>query len=174
MANNRPRNPNIQLNDVEPSFVRKTVSELKEIYSLPPVETDEDVEQRILDFFQFCERTGQRPGVELLTLFLGRTRQTINNWEHGIGCSLERTEMINHCKSLITSFLEQAHLSGEVNAISCLFLSKVWMGYRENDDITVRLNPQTSQIPQQTIEQIARARHISLTEVPVPEKPNLE
>ena len=172
MANNRPRNPNIQLNDVEPSFVRKTVSELKEIYNLPPVETDEDVEQRILDFFQFCERTGQRPGVELLTLFLGRTRQTISNWSNGIGCSPERTEMINHCKSLIASFLEQSHLQGEINPVSAIFLSKCWMQYRESDDITLRLNPQTSQIPQQSLTEIARLRHVNISEMP--EKPELE
>lgn len=170
MSNPHPKSANAQLDDIEPTFTKKTISELREIFNLPKPETDEDVSKRIYDFFIFCEEKGMRPGIELLSLFLGVTRMTIWNWSNGVTCSEARRDMINHAKSLIASFLEQSHLQGKLNPVSAIFLSKCWLGYTE--DLTVKLDTQTAQqLPRQTIEEIAKARHISLPEMP--EKPDL-
>lgn len=170
MSNPKPRNPNQQLNDISPTFVKQTVSELREVYELPPVTTDEEVKQRIYDFFLFCERTSMRPGIELLSLYLGVSRQTLWNWSTGVTCSPERQAMINHAKALIGAYLEQSHLQGKLNPVSAIFLSKCWLGYTE--DLTVRLDTQTAhQMPTQTIEELARMHHVQVTELP--EKPDL-
>ena len=170
MTNIHPRNPNVQIDDIEPTFVKKTISELREVYDLPKPETDEDVRKRIYDFFIFCEEKGMRPGIETLSLFLGVSRMSLWNWSNGIGCTEARQTMINHAKALIAAYLEQSHLQGKLNPVSAIFLSKIWLGYSE--DLTVRLDTQTAQqLPRQTIEDIARMRHVNISEMP--EKPDL-
>ena len=169
MANIHPRNPNVQIDDIEPSFVKKTVGELRSVYDLPKPETDEEVKERIYQFFLYCEDKGLRPGIELLSLFLGVSRMTIWNWSNGLTCSEARQTMINHAKALIGAYLEQSHLQGKLNPVSAIFLSKIWLGYTE--DLTVKLDTQTAQqLPRQTLEDIAKMRHINITE---PEKPEL-
>lgn len=171
MARSKTNAPMGQVENLEPSFVKKTVSELTDIYNLPKPETDEEVRERINQFFSCCGTTGMRPGVELLALFLRVSRQSIFNWEHGIKCSPERQDMIVHAKAVINAFLEQSHLQGRLNPISAIFLSKAWLGY--SDDVTVRIDtPQCDDSTMETLEQIALKRR--LNPVSMPEIPNLE
>ena len=171
MANPKPNSAAVQAENIEPSFVRKTVTDLKEVYKLSRPETDEEVKDRIYSYFEFCERTGMRPGIELLCLFLGVSRTSLWNWSQGIKCSPQRMDMINHAKALIAAFLEQSHLQGKLNPVSAIFLSKTWLNY--SDDVTVRIDaPQRNEIPTETLEQIALKRR--LNPVSMPEKPEID
>lgn len=171
MARSTTNAPTGQVENLEPSFVKKTVSDLTEIYNLPKPQTDEEVRERINQFFSCCGTTGMRPGVELLALFLRVSRQSIFNWEHGIKCSPERQDMIVHAKAVINAFLEQSHLQGKLNPVSAIFLSKAWLNY--SDDVTVRIDtPQRDDSTMETLEQIIHKRKLEPMELP--EKPELD
>ena len=172
MSNSKPSSANLQAENIEPSFVKRTVSDLREVYSMDRPETDKEVSDRIYEYFSYCEKTGMRPGVELLCLFLGVSRTTLWNWENGIKCTQTRQEMIVHAKSMIAAFLEQSHLQGKLNPASAIFLCKSWLGYSE--DVTIKLESQTmlNQFPKETIEQIIQRR--KLEPMAIPEKPELD
>lgn len=94
MANSKSNYPSEQVNDLDPDFVAETVKSLRELNDLGKPETDEEVKARIDQYFEFCQDTGNRPGIESLCLALHISRTTLFNWASGTGCSTERQEII--------------------------------------------------------------------------------
>ena len=68
MANSKSNYPSEQVNDLDPDFVAETVKSLRELNDLGKPETDEEVRTRIDQYFEFCQDTGNRPGIESLCL----------------------------------------------------------------------------------------------------------
>ncbi len=168
----RPNNfPTGQLNEVPAEYMKNTVISLRELYSKGKPKTDEQVEERINEYFQFCEDSSLRPGIESLSVALSVTRTTLWNWEHGHGCSTRRQEIISKAKAFITAFLEQLMLSNKIYPGSGCFFFKNWAGYR--DSVSVEAQEINAMIPQQSREEIA-ARYAGYIGAAEPEKPDLD
>ena len=127
--------PQGQLDDMEPSAVQGLVTSLRELYDKGKPETDEEVRQRINEYFEFCERSSVRPGVESACMALHVGRTTFFNWSKGVGCSEKRREYIEEAKGFISAYIEQALLSGKISPPSGIFLAKNWLGYRDSISI---------------------------------------
>lgn len=123
--------PQAGVDKLEPEFVTDVVQSLRELNELGKPKTDNEVEQRIDEYFKFCQRTGNRPGIESLCLALHISRTTLFHWNAGIGCSEERKEMINQAKSFIAAFLEQSMTRGKISPPSGIFLMKNWLNYKD-------------------------------------------
>lgn len=167
MQNHKNNLPTKKLSEMDSATVQGLVANVKELYDKGKPETDEEVAQRIDEFFGLCERTSLRPGIETLCMALHISRQTLLNWSRGDGCSRERKELINGARAFIHSFLEQASLSGKLNPATSIFLLKNWCGYRD----TVIYQAQTNELlPSERAEIIAQRRHL-LGGDTMPEKP---
>lgn len=123
--------PQQQIDDLEPDFVSNVVESLRELNDLGKPVTDEDLEKRIDEYFQFCQRTGNRPGIESLCFSLHISRTTLFNWNAGLGCTERRKELINRAKSFVACFMEQAMTRGKISPPSGIFLMKNWMNYKD-------------------------------------------
>ena len=157
--------PQSGIDELNPEFVSDVVSSLKELNDLGKPETDEELEMRIHEYFDFCQRTGCRPGIESLCLALHISRTTLFNWNAGINCSKDRQEIIVQAKSFIAAFLEQSMTRGKIAPPSGIFLMKNWLNYKdtisfENDTE----NNDTWGRPQQTSEEIA-AQYMEYAEI---------
>lgn len=155
MSNSKSNLPSSQVNDLEPDLVAETVKSLLELNHLGKPETDTEVKNRVNQYFQFCQDTGTRPGIETLCLSLHVSRTTLFNWSSGIGCSAERQEIIEKAKAFIAAFLEQIVLRGRISPPSGIFLMKAWLGYRDTisfEDINKK-NPVLDK-PRESLEQI--------------------
>ena len=167
MQNHKNNLPTKKLSEMDSATVQGLVANVKELYDKGKPETDEEVAQRIDEFFGLCERTSLRPGIETLCMALHISRQTLLNWSRGDGCSRERKELINCARAFIHAFLEQASLSGKLNPATSIFLLKNWCGYRD----TVIYQAQTNDLlPSERAEIIAQRRHL-LGGDTMPEKP---
>lgn len=127
--------PQAGLDEIEPQAVQQLVSSLKELHDMGRPKTDQEVEQRIDDYFSFCERSSIRPGIESLCLALHISRTTLYRWSNGEDCSAYRQELAQSAKSMIGSFLEQAMLSGKISPPSGIFLMKNWLSYKDSISI---------------------------------------
>lgn len=150
--------PQQQVDDLEPEFVSEVVGSLRELNELGKPETNEELSQRIDDYFSFCQRTGTRPGIESLCLALHISRTTLFNWNAGINCDAERQEIISRAKSFIAAFLEQSMTRGKISPPSGIFLMKNWLNYK--DTISFESSVQTVEdngiaLSQDEIRQIA-------------------
>ena len=132
MANSKSNYPAAQLGDLEPDFVSETIENLRQLNSKGKPKTDQELTERIDQYFQFCQNTGNRPGIESLCMSLCITRTTLFNWNNGINCTQERQEIIIKAKAFIASFMEQAVLRGKINPASGIFLMKNWLGYKDS------------------------------------------
>lgn len=167
MSNSRSNFPPNKVNEMSAASVHEIVSNVRQLYNLGQPKDVEECKQRIDDFFELCERTSLRPGVESLAMALHVSRQTLSNWEHGKGCEPEQTVLIRNAKCFINAFLEQASLSGKLNPATSIFLLKNWAGYRD----TVVYETQSNELlPSERAEIIAQRRHL-LGGDTMPEKP---
>lgn len=123
--------PSTIIDEIEPQAVQQLVSSLKELHDMGRPKTDQEVEQRIDDYFSFCERSSIRPGIESLCLALHISRTTLYRWSNGEDCSLYRQELAQSAKSMIGAFLEQAMLGGKISPPSGIFLLKNWLSYKD-------------------------------------------
>lgn len=123
--------PQGTLDDVEPSVVQEIVTSLKELHDMGKPKTDDEVAERIDEYFAFCANSSIRPGVESLSMSLHIDRTTLFKWSKGINCSNERQEIIQSAKSFISAYIEQAMLGGKISPPSGIFLMKNWLNYKD-------------------------------------------
>lgn len=134
--------PQAGLDDLEPAAVQQIVSSLKELHDKGRPQTDEELKQRIDEYFSFCERSSIRPGIESLCMSLHISRTTLFRWSNGIDCSSYKQELIQSAKSFIGAFIEQAMLCGKISPPSGIFLMKNWLNYKDTISLEEAM-PQT-------------------------------
>ena len=149
---NYPGGQIARLNGTE--FTKEAVASLMDLSEQGKPKADEELQQRISDFFRFCCDRGFRPGVEALCLALSISRQTMNNWLHGVNCSAERQEIIIKARQGIIAFIEQASLGGHLNPATSIFLLKNWGGYRDAYELEPIQEKQCFIIPAEETRQI--------------------
>lgn len=167
MSNKRSNYPNAQVPNVEPGETALMVERMEELRGWTPVRESEEVEQRVKDFFVWCIKNDLKPGVELLALSLGTSRQTLWNWQQE---GSERGKIIDRAKQLIASILEQWGLNNSLNVAAFCFLMKNNFGY--SDSVTIDTSSNKVNMPTQTAAEIA-ARHAAALELPDMERPEL-
>lgn len=133
--------PQEQLDCVEPSAVQEIVSSLKQLHDRGKPQNDEEVRQRLDDYFRLCEQSSIRPGIESACLALAISRQTFFRWSRGEGCGPRRQEIVQSAKSFIAAFIEQAMLGGKISPPSGIFLMKNWLGYKDQLSIEENILP---------------------------------
>lgn len=164
--------PQQQIDDLEPDFVSDVVESLRELNDMGKPVTDEELEKRIDEYFQFCQRTGNRPGIESLCFSLHISRTTLFNWNAGLGCTEHRKELINRAKSFVACFMEQAMTRGKISPPSGIFLMKNWLNYKDTVSFENVVDLTHNEGQQLTREEIA-AKFRSLPEFQEkPERPD--
>lgn len=153
--------PQGQLEDIEPSTVQEIVASLKELHDRGKPQTDEEIKQRIDDYFSFCQYSSIRPGIESLCLALSIGRTCLFNWNNGVGCSPQCQEYVQSAKAFIAAFIEQAMLSGKISPPSGIFLAKNWLGYKDTLSIEENMpkEPEHPRIPADQLAQSIAARY---------------
>lgn len=120
----------------------KAISDMLYIYQMPPIDvnSDEEVLNRIQEYFSYCIGKDIRLGVEGLAMALGVNRCTLWDWETGrsranLGSS--RSDIIKKAKNFLSSYLENLGQNGKINPITFIFLMKNHNGYTDKQEITV-------------------------------------
>jgi transcriptional regulator with XRE-family HTH domain len=102
--------------------------------------SDEDVEERVLEYLSVCYETGQRMTVEKLALALGVTRSTLYDWETGHTQSPRRSDIIKKAKESIAAYDADMVAKGKLNPVPYIFRAKNYYGMKDNQDITITPN----------------------------------
>lgn len=151
--------PQQQLAEVSPAKVQAIIHSLRELYDMGKPETNLELKSRIDMFFQFCEETSIRPGVQTLCTALHISRTTLFRWNNGEDCDKERQEIISMAKSFIDSFLEQVTLSGQVSPPVGIFLLKNWCSYKDTYSLEEN-TPKTETKSAKSIDELPTAEEI--------------
>ena len=131
----RPKTVHEDLAEVKTDKIRFIATSLADLNAMGRPHTDQEVGERIDQYFEYCANHGIRPGVESLALALHCDRTTIYKWRKGQGCSQERQRTINNAMQYIFSFLEMLGLTGQVNPATFIWMTKQWMNYKDSISI---------------------------------------
>ena len=166
--------PTNGLNNVSSEFAHDTIKSLNDLYSMGRPNSDDEGEQRIDEYFRFCEQSSIRPGIESLGLALSVSRTALWNWEHGIDCSPRRQQLIVKAKSFVTAYLEQAMLNNKIYPGSAIFCLKNWAGYKDSVEITTEQSTslKTPAMSQEEIHRIAEQVDMQSVEEMLEELPD--
>lgn len=107
-------------------------------YDLPIVQSDEECRQRLYDFFNICQETGQLPTVEKMVMCLGAVKQTVWQWEHADGCSQRRADLIKKAKEFIASFESEMVTEGKINPVVYIFRAKNYFGMKDQQEHVIK------------------------------------
>lgn len=116
------------------------------------VASDQECADRLEEFFNRLAETGELPSVEKMCLALGTNRMQVWRWEHGEGCSPERTHMIQMAKQIMASLDAELVLHKKIPETTYIFRSKNFYGYTDQQQIVVQ--PSNPLGDQKTTEQL--------------------
>lgn len=88
------------------------------------------VEQRSLQYFADCARTGAKVTPPGLALWLGITSADLNDWLTGVGTEAHRKAAARIYQFLHSAFADNA-LSGKASPQLSMFFAKNWFGYTD-------------------------------------------
>ena len=168
MANTKSNYPNAQPVNAEPGEISAIVEKMSYLRGLQRPQTDDEVEERVKYFFQWCVDNDVRPGVELLALSLGTTRQTLWNWQKEGG---RKGEIITLAKQMLAALIENWGQTGKINPAALCFIMKNNFGY--SDNVQVELSQQDNKARVQSVEEI-QARYSALNDGKVLELPKAD
>lgn len=149
MANRKSNFPNAQQVDASPGEIGTMVRYMEELRELSKPNTENEIEDRIKWFFEWCSVNDVRPGVELLALALGTTRQNLWLWQQNGG---RKGQLVTMAKQVLAALLEQWGQTGKINPAALCFLMKNHFGYQDN--VRLEIEPQKMLEATQTPDEI--------------------
>ena len=167
MSNLKSNFPNAQQPSVKPGETGKLVGNIEQLRAMPAVREPDAIRERVKWFFEWCSERDIRPGVELLALSLGCTRQTLLNWQRE---GSDRGHIIDAAKQVIAALTEQWGLTNALNVAAFCFIMKNNYGYQ--DSVTIEAEQNKISVPTRTATEIMERHKVAL-ELPEMEKPEL-
>ena len=140
--------------DEDRALVSQLLTEVLVEYRQPKVKSDEELTERINDYYSRCAETGQTPTVEELFLSTGYSISTVKDWEYGRrkGFSPETATIIKKAKSFMQTFDAKLVVSGKLNFLAYCFRAKNYYGMVDKQEMV--LTPNQPQIEGLTPEQL--------------------
>lgn len=104
---------------------------------LPPIDINDpiQVENRIIEYLEFCKQTDQPPEKAGMASWLKVTTQTLRRWETGEFRSSTHKAIIEKYVSILESYTVKLLLKGKIMPASGIFILKNQHGYRDVVDI---------------------------------------
>lgn len=141
---------------IKPGDNSKALNTILGITQMPKIDlnSDEEVQNRIREYFEYCAANDLKPGVESMALALGVDRRTLWDWEKGVSrnSTPTRSEIIKQAKRTLAAYLEFLAQNGKINPVTAIFLFKTQFGYIETTHIEVASKQPIDELPLEEIE----------------------
>ena len=105
----------------------------------------EQVQQRILDYFELCANRDMKPGIVALALALGTDRRRLWEMKNGIANKTipqEVHELVRTVYDSLEALWESYMQNGKINPVTGIFLGKNNFGYQDKQEYV--LEPKTN------------------------------
>lgn len=125
-------------------------------YKQNRVKTDEELEQRLVEYFCKCAARGSRPVVEELAMYCGYHFKEFYDIEigHKKGFSPDTSIIIKKAKDFIRVFDAKLVCEGKMNPVAYIFRAKNYYGMTDQQELV--LTPNERKVSEYTSEDIAK------------------
>ena len=135
-------------------LVSYTLREILKWFNMPKVKTDEELEERIIFFFETCIITGEMPTWEKLALACGVHRGTLWEWESGgEGSTPMRRDLLKRAKEFMAGYDAEIVANNKMPPVAYIFRAKNYYGMKDQVDYTIS--------PKQQIDDVAPVEEIA-------------
>lgn len=123
-------------------FVAKLLGEVLVEYNRPRVKNDEELAERLDDYFTRCAVTGQVPTVEEMMLSTGFGHSYMNDIESGRrkGFSPDTAAILKKAKNFMATFDAKLAVSGKMNFLAYCFRAKNYYGMVDKQEHVITPN----------------------------------
>lgn len=129
--------------DEKRAVVSRLVTETLRTYSMPKVKSNQELAQRIGDYFQHCAETGEKPTVEQMAQCTGYTSATVWDWENGRNKGFKdrlddgsgTSEIIKRGKDFLRAFDAKLVVEGHINPVAYIFRAKNYYGMKDQVEV---------------------------------------
>lgn len=127
---------------------------------LPPIDVSDpkQVEQRINEYFDFCEKNDRKPSIVGVSNWIGVDLSTFDNWKRGEYRATTHLPIIKKTELILKEIWADYMQNGKMNPVSGIFLGKIFFGLREQNEVIITPNNplgETTTSQQQLAEQYA-------------------
>ena len=129
-----------KLKDEKKEEISRIIQESVQFFKRKPVKTNEEIAERLNEYFHDCVETGQIPTVEDMCLALGVTRNTVWTWEHAVQTNPERAEMVQKAKEILAAVDAKLVSEGKIPQVTYIFRSKNYFGMRDQQEVVLTPN----------------------------------
>lgn len=128
-----------QVTDENRAIVKQLLTETLNAYTQPKVKTDEELAERLSNYFEMCAERGQIPTVEEMCLYTGHGSAVCYDWETGRtkGLGSQSGSIIKKAKEYMKTFDAKLVIAGQQNPIVYFFRAKNYYGMHDNQDIII-------------------------------------
>jgi hypothetical protein len=136
--------PNPQKNfgeeNVEPGDNSRYLRYAMASIDLPPIDISDpkQVEDRIMQYFQFCIDNDRKPNMIGMANWLGVDRDTVKTWKTGEYRSDTHSAIIKKAVNILEELWVDYMMNGKVNPGSGIFIGKNLFQYKDVQDVTIR------------------------------------
>lgn len=103
--------------------------------SITPAVTDDELQERLIEYFTLTIDNEKIPTVESMALFLGYDRTTLWRWENGHeGSTPFRRNLIKKAKEVLAAFDAELVMENKVNPAGYIFRAKNHYGMKDIQD----------------------------------------
>ena len=128
--------------DEDKALVGKLLTEVLVERKKERVKSDDELVERLNDYFVHCATTGQVPTVEEMAMSTGYSISTVWDWEVGRnkGFSSETSDIIKKAKDVLKTFDAKLVISGKLNFLAYCFRAKNYYGMVDKAEYVVTPN----------------------------------
>lgn len=125
--------------DEDRALVKQLLTEVHAAYKQPRVRSDEELADRLDQYFKYCGETGIIPTVEEMALYTGYTSSTLWDWESGKnhGFSDFTSGIIKKAKEFLKSFDAKLVIAGKMNFLAYCFRAKNYYGMSDKQEVVL-------------------------------------
>lgn len=125
-------------------------------FNMPRVKSDEELIQRIDEYFEMCAEAGQFPTMEEVQLYTGYHARIFKDWIEGKskGFSPETAKIAAKVSDMLKSIDAKLVISGKMNPIPYIFRAKNYYGMSDKTEHVITANPGDNE--DMSAEEIAR------------------
>lgn len=139
---NRPDLQNYGYENADPGDNARYLRHARVALDLPPIDVADpvQVEQRINEYFDYCEKNDRKPSMIGMSNWIGVDISTFDNWQRGTYRETTHLPIVKKATGVLKEMWADYMQNGKINPVSGIFLGKVQFGYRDQQEVIITPN----------------------------------